>query len=162
MPIADPSTTSRHFGAETKIYIIITILNLIGVVYYTLGNIDPKLRSSLKCIQLLSIAKYEYIRTHGVEELLKPIINDVLKLEQVRIHRAFGILMNCPCTQESGIDFDVNGEIYRLRGTITVFSADYLDAWAVGGFKALMSAFRKCQFCMVTDAEMQTLVYHLE
>ncbi len=45
-----------------------------------LGN---KLRSSLKCIQLLSIAKYEIICTHGVEALLKPIVDDVLKLEQV-------------------------------------------------------------------------------
>ena len=38
---------------------------------------------------------------------------------------------------------------------MTVFSADNLAAWAVGGYKALASAFRKCQYCMVTDTEMQ-------
>ena len=42
-----------------------------------------------------------------------------------------------------------------FRGTITVVSADNLAAWALGGYKALMSAFRKCQYCMVTDAQMQ-------
>lgn len=46
------------------------------------------------------------------------------------------------------------GEVH-FRGTVTVFSADNLAAWAVGGFKALGSAFRKCQYCMVTDEEMQ-------
>ena len=38
---------------------------------------------------------------------------------------------------------------------MTVFSADNLAAWAVGGYKALASAFRRCQYCMVTDTEMQ-------
>ena len=40
----------------------------------------------------------------------------------------------------------------------TVFSAETLAAWAVGGYKSLSSAFRKCQYCMVTDLEMQEKV----
>lgn len=54
-----------------------------GLVYYTLGNLDPKFRSSLKSIHLLSIAKYEHIVEYGIEELLKPVVEDVLKLEKV-------------------------------------------------------------------------------
>ena len=46
----------------------------------------------------------------------------------------------------------------RLRGTITSFSADNLAAWAIGGFKALASAFRKCQYCMAVDEDMQSKV----
>ena len=42
---------------------------------------------------------------------------------------------------------------------MTVFSADNLAAWAIGGFKALASAIRKCQYCMVTDKELQTEVF---
>ena len=54
--------------------------------------------------------------------------------------------------------YQVDGEKVRRRGTITVFSADNLAAWSVRGFKALASAFRKCQYCMVTDEEMQVKV----
>lgn len=54
----------------------------IGLFYYTLGNLEPKLRSSLKGIHLLSIAKYEHIVKYGIEELMKPVVEDVLKLEK--------------------------------------------------------------------------------
>lgn len=42
---------------------------------------------------------------------------------------------------------------------MTVVSADNLAAWAIGGFKALASAFRRCQYCMVTNEELQTEVF---
>ena len=45
-----------------------------------------------------------------------------------------------------------------FQGTLTVFSADNSAAWSVGGYKALASAFRKCQYCMATDEDMQTKV----
>lgn len=54
--------------------------------------------------------------------------------------------------------FDFDGRKVSFRGTLTVFSADNLAAWAIGGFKALASAFRKCQYCMVTMDDMQTKV----
>ena len=54
--------------------------------------------------------------------------------------------------------FDVNGHKMSFRGTLTVLSADNLAAWAIGGFKALGSAFRRCQYCMVTMDDMQTKV----
>lgn len=46
-----------------------------------------------------------------------------------------------------------------MRGTLTVFSADNLAAWAIGGFKALSSAFRRCQYCMIVESDLQTKVY---
>ena len=54
-----------------------------GCLYYTLGNLDPKLRSSLKNIHLLCIVKHEIITKYGIEEILKPVIDDILKLESV-------------------------------------------------------------------------------
>ena len=61
--------------------------------------------------------------------------------------------------QESGIKFQFDdGVEMTFRGTITTFSADNLAAWSVGGFKALASAFRKCQYCMAVDENMQTKV----
>lgn len=46
-----------------------------------------------------------------------------------------------------------------MRGTLTVFSADNLAAWAIGGFKALSSAFQRCQYCMIVESDLQTKVY---
>ena len=60
--------------------------------------------------------------------------------------------------QDTGVEFEFDGERESCRGTVTVFSADNLAAWSVGGYKALASAFRKCQYCMVTDEEMQIRV----
>lgn len=57
------------------------------------------------------------------------------------------------------MDFDIDGDLCKVRGTVTVFSADNLAAWAVGGYKALASAFRKCQYCMATDEDMQREVH---
>ena len=52
------------------------------------------------------------------------------------------------------MQFDFDGQKVAFRGTLAVVSADNLAAWSIGGYKALGSAFRKCQFCMATDGEM--------
>ena len=57
-----------------------------------------------------------------------------------------------------GVAFDLEGEQVAMRGTLTVFSADNLAAWAIGGFKALSFAFRRCQYCMVVESDLQTKV----
>ena len=57
------------------------------------------------------------------------------------------------------MQIDLDGWKVSFRNTLTTVSADNLAAWAVvGGFIALGSAFRRCQFCMVTDETMQTQV----
>ena len=60
--------------------------------------------------------------------------------------------------QEDGVKFLVDQQWMVFRGTLTVFSADNLAAWSIGGYKALASAFRKCQYCMAVDEDMQTKV----
>lgn len=61
-------------------------------------------------------------------------------------------------SQSQGVMFEFDGNARYFRGTLTVFSADNLAAWALGGYKALASAFRKCQYCMVTDDQMKATV----
>ena len=61
--------------------------------------------------------------------------------------------------QDEGVILEIDGEEVAMRGTLTVFSADNLAAWAIGGFKALSSAFRRCQYCMVIEAELQNKVH---
>lgn len=60
--------------------------------------------------------------------------------------------------KDDGVEFVVDDEKMRFRGTVTVVSADNLSAQMVGGFKALNAAFRKCRYCMATDDTMQTQV----
>ena len=58
-----------------------------GLVYYNLGNLHPKLRSSLKSIHLLCIARHQLITKYGIDEILTPIIEDIKRLESsVSIH----------------------------------------------------------------------------
>ena len=59
---------------------------------------------------------------------------------------------------QDGVSFIVDGRHMTLRGTVTLVSADNLAAQAIGGYKALHSAFRKCRNCMAVDADMQIKV----
>ena len=56
------------------------------------------------------------------------------------------------------MEFIIDGEKMRFRGTITVVSADNLSAQLIGGYKALNAAFRKCRNCMATNDTMQEKV----
>ena len=54
-----------------------------GLVYYVLGNLHPKLRSSLKSIQLLCAVKHAFIVKYGIERILQPIVEAIQELEKV-------------------------------------------------------------------------------
>ena len=55
----------------------------LGVVYYTLENINPKYRSQLDAIQLLAIATSPVIKKYGIDAILEPFLDDLQFLEQV-------------------------------------------------------------------------------
>ena len=57
--------------------------NSIGLFYYTLGNLPPRLRSALKSIQLLTVCKYTDIVHYGIDIILEPIVESVKQLEEV-------------------------------------------------------------------------------
>ena len=84
----------------------------------------------------------------------------LLELEVVSIttRLKFGTTKLFLAIQEQGVKFDFDGHEAYFHGTLTVFCADILAAWSIGGFKALASTFCKCQFCMVTMEKMQTKV----
>ena len=52
----------------------------------------------------------------------------------------------------------IDGTIIEMQGTLIMCSADNPAACALGGFKHLHSAFRKCRDCMAVDSDMQTKV----
>lgn len=55
----------------------------IGVFYYVLGNIHPKLRSSLKVIQLITIVRHSILQEYGEDKILEPFMESVMKFEKV-------------------------------------------------------------------------------
>ena len=50
--------------------------------------------------------------------------------------------------KETGVTLEINGEMCKFRGTITVVSADNPASAYLGGFKQSASAFRFCRHCM--------------
>lgn len=61
-------------------YIIFTFL---GFFYYTLGNLPPKYRATLKTIQLVTICKYSDVVEYGIDAILEPFVNAIKQLEAV-------------------------------------------------------------------------------
>ena len=55
---------------------------LVGLIYYSLGNLHPKYRSPLKGIQLLSVTYYSLIEKYGIDAILEPIVADVKSLKE--------------------------------------------------------------------------------
>ena len=55
-----------------------------ALFYYTLGNIRPSMRATLKTIQLIAAVTYPNLQQYGFEPVLKPFVEDVNKLSEVR------------------------------------------------------------------------------
>lgn len=45
----------------------------LSIVFYTLGNLHPKYRSSLSAINLVLVATVPVIEHHGINQILKPL-----------------------------------------------------------------------------------------
>lgn len=55
-------------------------LHVLGVFYWMLLNVHPAYHSSLHSIQLLAIVKSTHLKIHGMDAVLKPALDDLLKL----------------------------------------------------------------------------------
>ena len=100
----------------------------LGIVFYTLGNIHPKYRSSLR---MINIATVPVIEKYGLDQVLQPFIKD----------------LNLLATQGLTIAGDTE-ETYK--GALLAFLADNLASNDLGGFKLSFSfAFRFCRKCLV-------------
>lgn len=64
-------------------------LNPKGAFYYTLGNLHPSHRSSLRAVQLLAVAYADDLSSHGTEALLANWIECMNTLSSVSSHDPF-------------------------------------------------------------------------
>ena len=108
----------------------------LGLVFFSLGNIHPKLRSSLKAINLVAVASSIVIDKYGMNKVLEPFVRD----------------LNILATQ--GIKVAVNGRERVFRGALLAFLADNLASNALGGFKLSFSfSYRYCRTCLLPKNE---------
>jgi len=68
-----------------SLVLYIRFLFCIGLFYYTLGNIRPHLRSTLRAIQLIACVTCDNIKKYGFEKILQPFIDDVNTLSEVSL-----------------------------------------------------------------------------
>ena len=64
--------------------------------YFTLGNIQPKFRSKLSSIQVVTIVKTTLISQYGIDAVLKPFIEDLKKLVSEYVSQLIAIGPQAP------------------------------------------------------------------
>ena len=120
----DEVETCNPLGSSSKKF-------KLGCLFFSIGNMKPSLRSSLKSIFLLSIAKSSTIKAHGIDSILEPFIKDIMVLSS------------------EGVNLVFTGRDEVWKGTLVAFLADNLAAHEVGGFKESFSFARRfCRSCM--------------
>lgn len=111
----------------------------LGLFYYQLVNIKSVYHGKLKSIHLFAICKKPYIKEFGLNEILKPLVDDLKELGS-----------------DSGYPFDIGGGTVYLRGAVLAGIADTPASQAIGCFKeGVGGAKRKCRHCMTNWEEMQ-------
>ncbi|KAK7886077.1 hypothetical protein WMY93_025698 [Mugilogobius chulae] len=108
------------------------------MVYYTLGNINPKYRSKLAAIRLLAMAKSADLRPSGVDIILKRIKEDLEKLS-------------------SGVEIQTAGGKKTVYGAVVSLCGDTLAQHEMAGFKEGVGfAYSKCRHCECSFEDMQS------
>lgn len=105
-------------------------------LYWILGNLPPGCNSALPSIYLAALIKSNNLKCYGYEKVLKPVINDLVILEQ------------------SGIFLSKLGR--TVKGTVQCAVADNLGAHSIAGFVENFSGTYVCRFCTAERSEFQT------
>ena len=106
----------------------------LGIVLFTLGNIHPKYRSSLRMINLVIAATLPVIEKHGIDKVFEPFVSDLKILAT------------------EGVTILNRGINQVFRGGLLLFLGDNLGSNALGGFKQSFSfSLRFCRTCYITN-----------
>ena len=112
----------------------------VGVFLYTVGNLRPKFRSSLRSIILFAVAKSTDIKQYGIDSILKPFIRDINRISK------------------DGIDI---GSCI-VKANLLAFLGDNMGSNLIGGFKESMgNALRFCRTCLATRHTSQWKFRHI-
>ena len=112
----------------------------LAMFYFQLGNLYFEYRSKLKSINLLAITEQRLLKKYGMDEILKPFVEELKVLGD-----------------DMGHDFQLQNGIVRLRGALLAVIADTPASQLLGGFKeSVGGAKRKCRHCMANFEDMQS------
>ena len=108
-----------------------------GLIYWTIANLHPKLRSTYSSIFLLAVAHTKYIKKFGLKNLL---VNFIATLKDLDL----GIVLN------------VKGNDINVKGRLIAAPCDSLGSAALGGYK-MPGPFSKkpCRSCRLSYDEIQ-------
>lgn len=106
-------------------------------VYWSLDNLPPGSHSVLSSIYLAVVCKSEDLRNFGYEQVLDPLLKDLVILEQ----RGVFISQLNEC----------------IKGTVNGVIADNLGAHGLAGFVESFSGEYICRFCTAKKSEIQSL-----
>ncbi|KMQ84883.1 hypothetical protein RF55_16954 [Lasius niger] len=117
-------------GASAKIH-------KYSMFYWTLANLNPKVRSTLNTVQLYAIVKTAYLKKpNALQKILEPFIKDINILQSI------------------GIDVDVGGgQVRNFKGSLFFCAGDTPASAMLGGFKESVAAYRPCRSCTTTNEE---------
>lgn len=105
-------------------------------IYFSLGNIHPRFKSSLDFIHLVIAVEADHLKGHPLRmnEILEPLISDLKKLEN-------GVI--------------INGNV--VYGAVVAFLGDNLAQHKVGGFKEGFTATHPCRYCMTSLTDLRNM-----
>ena len=102
----------------------------LSAFYFLVGNLETKYWSSLTNIHLALLCNYDIVKRFGYDEVLKPLLDDIKRLES------------------DGISIELDGQQYHVFGSVVTFTGDNLSSHALGGFNTCFSSGRICRQCM--------------
>lgn len=109
----------------------------LDMFYYSIGNLSPKLRSKRCAIRLLGIVNAKLVKKYGYDPIVKPVIDDIKKLER-------------------GWKFVVNGKEREIYGKVVSCTGDTEGQHEWAGLKVGVGfSFQKCRHCYCTFEPMQ-------
>ncbi|RLU16140.1 hypothetical protein DMN91_011899 [Ooceraea biroi] len=109
----------------------------LSIFYWTLGNVYPELRSSLRSINLLAITSHANVKKHGAEKVVSDFLNDLALLGN-----------------EDGISLKIKDVQRKFTGFLNFVAGD-TPAY-LGGFKeGVANAHRPCRTCFADKQSIQ-------
>jgi len=124
----DDFETANPLGSKKGIH-------KLGCIYFILRNLPPKYNSVLMNIHVVALFHSQDLKKYGFDEILKPLVDDVKKLENEGIEVPFS-------------DSPLLGSIIQVTG-------DNLGLHGLFGYVESFSATYCCRFCLTTKEEFQ-------
>jgi hypothetical protein len=116
--------------------------NKLLFIYFTLGNLGRKFRTTYRSIYLVAICYHWQVVKYTLNVILRPIIDEIRLLE-------------------FGRELRIKGQTRTVYGTLGAIVADNLASHQIGGLMcAFANGFRRCKTCLGTDWEIQNKYFH--